>query len=61
MDNVDESVEADAARFRWMVGEPEGARHLLSLLQREGSSKAGSFRSMIDRISTSQRNAASRS
>jgi hypothetical protein len=44
---------ADARRFRAMLKDPVGARHLLHLLQQAKGDEAA-FRSMIDRIDASR-------
>lgn len=43
----------DARRFRALLIDPEGARHLLHLLQQRKGDEAA-FRSMIDRIEASR-------
>lgn len=44
----------DARRFRVLLKDPVGARHLLHLLQ-QGKGDEAAFRSMIDRIDQSAR------
>ena len=45
--------DADAERFRFLVDDPETARHLLSLLQQKKGNE-DSLRKMIDRITESK-------
>jgi hypothetical protein len=44
----------DARRYRWIIDEPEGARHLLNLLREKKGDKV-SFGNMIDRIEASKK------
>jgi predicted Fe-S protein YdhL (DUF1289 family) len=54
-----DDAKAMAERYRWIVANPESARHLLRLLQqRKGDEEA--FAKMIDRIITSENAARSR-
>lgn len=44
-----DALRKDAERFEWVLTDPEGARHLLHLMQ-QGKGDKDSFRGMIDRI-----------
>lgn len=44
----------DAIRYRWILDHPDGARHLLHLLE-QGKGDKKSFSKMIDRIIASER------
>lgn len=48
-----EPTDPDARRFRAMLKDPLGARHLLNLLH-QGKGDEANFRSMIDRIASSR-------
>jgi len=50
---VDE-LQEKADRYDWIVGEPEGAQHLLNLLK-QGKGTVEDFGKMIDRIAASKR------
>ena len=52
-----DAAQADAERLEWMLNEPEGARHLLSLLQAKRGDK-DAFKTMVDRIRNAARGAA---
>lgn len=51
--NEPAAMAADARRFRLMLRDPEGARHLLHLLQ-QGKGDEAAFRKMLDRIVASR-------
>jgi hypothetical protein len=48
-----EQAVRDAARYEWMLDEPEGAQHLLNLLKQKKGTKED-FGKMIDRIRASK-------
>lgn len=47
---LDKSAEAEAARLRWILDNPDAARHLLRLLEEGRSNKRDDFRIMVDRL-----------
>lgn len=50
-----QDAELDSRRYRYLVSDPEGARHLLLLLQ-QGKGDAAAFHKMVDRLIASKAN-----
>lgn len=51
---LDKSDEAEARRLRWILDNPDAARHLLRLLEEGRSNKRDDFRRMVDRLIASK-------